>query len=112
MVGTDPPPGGSACCMACLQRSPWIHCKHEIPDGAASGSPGEGNRGGSRERHCAKSDVVRERLQRGAGPTPSASARLNLIADPIGSVEGLPAEMSERRKRYLKNRDYGKKPSR
>ena len=39
----------------------------------------------SRERDCAKSDVVRERLQRGAGPTSSASARLNLLADLIGA---------------------------
>ena len=63
----------------------------------------------SRERDCAKSDVVRERLQRGAGPTSSASARLNLIADLIGSVNGLPADMSARRKSYLKTTDYGKK---
>ena len=61
------------------------------------------------ERNCAKSDVVRERLQRGAGPTPSSSARLNLIADLIGSVDGLPADMSGRRKRYLKTTGYGKK---
>ena len=61
------------------------------------------------ERNCAKSDVVRERLQRGAGPTPSPSTRLNLIADLIGSVDGLPADMSGRRKRYLKTTGYGKK---
>jgi len=63
----------------------------------------------SRERDCAKSDVVRERLQRGAGPTSRSSARLNLIADLIGSVDGLPADMSGRRKRYLKTTGYGKK---
>ena len=66
----------------------------------------------SRERNCAKSDVVRERLQRGAGPASSASARLNLIADLIGSVDGLPTDMSGRRKRYLKTTDYGKKRDR
>ena len=66
----------------------------------------------SRERDCAKSDVVRERLQRGAGPTSGASARLNFIADLIGSVDGLPADMSGRRKRYLKTTDYGKKRAR
>lgn len=65
----------------------------------------------SRERDCAKSDVVRERLQRGAGPTSSSSVRLNLIADLIGSVDGLPADMSGRRKRYLKTTGYGKKRS-
>ena len=63
----------------------------------------------SRQRNCAKSDVVRERLQRGAGPTPNSSAGLNLIADLIGSVDGLPADMSGRRKRYLKTTGYGKK---
>ena len=65
-----------------------------------------------RERNCAKSDVVRERLQRGAGPTSSSSVRLNLIADLIGSVDGLPSDMSGRRKRYLKTMGYGKKPAR
>ena len=65
----------------------------------------------SRERNCAKSDVVRERLRRGPGPASSPSARLNLIADLIGSVDGLPADMSGRRKRYLKTTGYGKKRS-
>lgn len=65
-----------------------------------------------RERDCAKSDVVRERLQRGTGPTSSSYARLNLIADLIGSVDGLPADMSGRRKKYLKTTDYGKKRAR
>jgi len=66
----------------------------------------------SRQRDCAKSDVVRERLQRGAGPASSASARLNLVADLIGSVDGLPADLSGRKKRYLKTTDYGKKHAR
>jgi hypothetical protein len=63
----------------------------------------------SRERNCAKSDVVRERLQRGALSTSSSSARLNLISDLIGSVDGLPTDMSAKRKRYLKTTGYGKK---
>lgn len=66
----------------------------------------------SRKRNCARSDVVRERLQRGAGPQSTASAGLNLIADLIGSVDGLPAGMSGRRKRYLKTTGYGKKRAR
>jgi hypothetical protein len=65
----------------------------------------------SRERNCAKSDVVRERLQR-REPASSSSAQLNLIADLIGSVDGLPAGMSGSRKRYLKTTGYGKKRSR
>ena len=63
----------------------------------------------SRERNCAKSDIVRERLQRGAAP---ASIRLNGIADLIGSVDGLPADLSSRKKRYLKATGYGKKRAR
>jgi len=66
----------------------------------------------SRERNCAKSDVVRERLQRGAGPTRDSSTRLHLVADLIGSVDGLPAEMSARKKKYLKTTGYGKKRAR
>ena len=66
----------------------------------------------SRERNCAKSDVVRERLQRGAEPNSTSSARLNLIADLIGSVDGLPADMSGKKKRYLKTTGYGKKRAR
>lgn len=63
----------------------------------------------SRERNCAKSDVVRERLERGAGRSTVSSTRLNLIADLIGSVDGLPADLSGRKKRYLKTMGYGKK---
>jgi len=66
----------------------------------------------SRERNCAKSDIVRERLQRGAGPSTGSSTRLNLIADLIGSVDGLPADLSGRKKRYLKTTCSGKKRSR
>ena len=63
----------------------------------------------SRERNCAKSDVVRERLERGAEFPSNSSARLNLIADLVGSVDNLPADMSRKRKRYLKTTGYGKK---
>ena len=63
----------------------------------------------SRDRNCAKSDVVRERLQRGARPVSASLAGLNLIADLIGSVDGLPADMSGGRKRYLKVTGYGQK---
>ena len=63
----------------------------------------------SRKRNCAKSDVVRERLQR---RTDSTAVRLSPIADLIGSVNGLPADMSEQKKKYLKMTGYGKKRSR
>jgi Arc/MetJ-type ribon-helix-helix transcriptional regulator len=66
----------------------------------------------SRERNCAKSDVVRKRLQRGAGSIGDSTARLNLVADLIGSVDGLPADLSGRKKEYLKTSGYGKKRAR
>jgi Arc/MetJ-type ribon-helix-helix transcriptional regulator len=61
----------------------------------------------SRGRRCSKSDIVRERLQRGARPTRRRSTPLDAIADLIGSVDGLPADVSARKKRYLKSTGYG-----
>ena len=62
----------------------------------------------SRGRGCSKSDVVRERLQRAARPTRRQSASLDGIADLIGSVDGLPADLSVRKKEYLRA-GYGQK---
>jgi Arc/MetJ-type ribon-helix-helix transcriptional regulator len=67
----------------------------------------------SRGRKCSKSDVVRERLQRAARPKGRQSAPLvAAIADLIGSVDGLPADLSTRKKRYLKATGYGQKRAR
>jgi Arc/MetJ-type ribon-helix-helix transcriptional regulator len=66
----------------------------------------------SRGRGCSKSDIVRERLQRTTPPTRHRSAPLDAIADLIGSVEGLPAGLSARKKQYLKATGYGQKRSR
>ena len=66
----------------------------------------------SHGRGCSKSDVVRERLQRGRPATEPQSGPLELIADLIGSVDGLPADLSARKKRYLKATGYGQKRSR
>ena len=66
----------------------------------------------SRGRKCSKSDVVRERLQRAARPKGRQSTPLNAIADLIGSVDGLPADLSTRKKRYLKATGYGQKRAR
>lgn len=63
----------------------------------------------SRGRKMSKSDVIRERLQR---PARRRSAPLDAIADLVGSVEGLPADLSARRKHYLKATGYGRKRSR
>jgi hypothetical protein len=62
----------------------------------------------SRGRKISKSDVVRERLVT-AGPARGRPAPLVAIADLIGSVDGLPADLSARKKRYLKATRYGQK---
>jgi hypothetical protein len=61
----------------------------------------------SRERKVTKSDVVRERLQ--IPRRRSRPASLAAIADLIGSVPGLPPDLSARRKRYLRSTGYGQK---
>jgi Arc/MetJ-type ribon-helix-helix transcriptional regulator len=66
----------------------------------------------SRGRGCSKSDVVRQRLQRAARPARHQSTLLDNIADLIGSVDGLPADLSARKKRYLKATGYGQKRTR
>jgi Arc/MetJ-type ribon-helix-helix transcriptional regulator len=66
----------------------------------------------SRGRRCSKSDIVRERLQRAARPARRQAAPLDAIADLIGSVDGLPADLSTRKKRYLKATGYGQKRAR
>jgi hypothetical protein len=66
----------------------------------------------SRGRKCSKSDVVRERLQRAARAKGRQSTPLDAIADLIGSVDGLPADLSTRKKRYLKATGYGQKRAR
>jgi hypothetical protein len=65
----------------------------------------------SRGRKCSKSDIVRERLQRAARSRrrhPSIAA----IADLIGSVDGLPADLSTHEKHYLRTTGYGQKRAR
>ena len=58
------------------------------------------------------SDIVRERLQEGPPRSGSRQRPLDAIADLIGSVDGLPADLSARKKRYLKTTGYGQKRSR
>ena len=65
----------------------------------------------SRERQRSKSDVIRERLTR--AEKPRAKTRLpDSIADLVGSVSALPADLSGRKKAYLKSTDYGRKRNR
>jgi Arc/MetJ-type ribon-helix-helix transcriptional regulator len=61
----------------------------------------------SRGRRCSKSDIVRERLLRADRPKRRHSTPLDAIADLIGSVDALPADVSARKKRYLKATGYG-----
>lgn len=62
----------------------------------------------SRERKISKSDVVRERLHAGARRSRRSNA-FDDIADLVGSVDGLPPDLSARRKHYLKAGGYGRK---
>jgi hypothetical protein len=62
----------------------------------------------SRERKLSKSDVVRERLTRAAGSR-RRLAPLAAITDLIGSVDGLPTDLSAKTKRHLKATGYGRK---
>jgi hypothetical protein len=65
----------------------------------------------SRARKVTKSDVVRERLAAPASTTEERPAALQAIAHLIGSVKGLPADLSANKKNYLKA-GYGLKHSR
>lgn len=66
----------------------------------------------SRERKLSKSDVVRERLSVPAVASDRRPATLEAIAHLIGSVKGLPADLSANKKKYLKTTGYGRKRSR
>jgi Arc/MetJ-type ribon-helix-helix transcriptional regulator len=63
----------------------------------------------SRGRKISKSDVVRERLQLATGSVGRQPAAFEAIADLIGSVDGLPADLSARKKQYLRATGYGRK---
>lgn len=59
----------------------------------------------SRRRHVPKSEVVRERLESGRSADQGAFALE--IGDLVGSVDGLPADLSARKKHYLEETGYG-----
>ena len=62
----------------------------------------------SRRRGLSKSDVVRERLERAPAAAAEPGAPSYDIADLIGCVDGLPADLSARKKHYLRL-GYGRK---
>lgn len=66
----------------------------------------------SRKRKCSKADIVRERLLRTVQLTKRQATPLDAIADLIGSVDGLPTDLSARKKHYLKATGYGQKRAR
>ena len=66
----------------------------------------------SRRRKLSKSDVVRERLTGAKGSRPEQAVLLDAISDIVGSVDGLPHDLSARTKKYLKSTGYGDKRAR
>jgi hypothetical protein len=64
----------------------------------------------SQARKISVSDVVRERLQHAADGSRREPAAA--VADLIGSVDGLPADLSARKKSYLKTTRYGQRRAR
>ena len=63
----------------------------------------------SRERKLSKSDVVRERLMRGGTGDQPNPPTYEAIKHLIGSVKGLPSDLSANKKKYLKLTGYGRK---
>jgi len=62
----------------------------------------------ARERKVSKSAVVRERLERSSEPRELPASFL-AIRDLIGSVKGLPPDLSARKKDYLRATGFGRK---
>jgi Arc/MetJ-type ribon-helix-helix transcriptional regulator len=62
----------------------------------------------SRDRKISKSDVIRERLEF-APRQRHRAASLDSIADLIGSVDGLPIDLSAHKKQYLLRTGYGQR---
>lgn len=62
----------------------------------------------SRGRRVSKSDIVRERLQAAPASAGQRTSSLDAIADLVGSVDGLPADLSAHKKRYLRATGYGR----
>jgi Arc/MetJ-type ribon-helix-helix transcriptional regulator len=66
----------------------------------------------SRRRKLSKSDVVRERLTAAERSRRRKPALLDAIADVVGSIDGLPRDLSARPKKYLKSTGYGRQSAR
>lgn len=66
----------------------------------------------SRLRNVSKSDVVRERLTQASGQEKTGPIQgPDLLSDLVGSVDGLPSDLSARKKHYLRAWGYGQERS-
>lgn len=74
-----------------------------IPDDLASELEAEAVR-----TNLTKSEVARRRLIAPGTQSHAELSGMDLIADLIGSVQGRPADLSARKKGYLKSTGYGK----
>ena len=63
----------------------------------------------SRGRKISKSDVIRERLETAPRSRRRRDTSFNAIADLVGSVDGLPSDLSSRKKAHLQTAGYGQK---
>ena len=61
----------------------------------------------SRERRMSESEVIRERLER--APRWQRTVSYDPIADLVGKVKGLPADLSGCKRKYLRTTAYGQK---
>ena len=66
----------------------------------------------SRSRKLSKSDVVRERLSLSARRHRRRLGSFDAISDLIGSVRGLPSDLSAKKKEHLRKSGYGQKRAR
>jgi hypothetical protein len=73
-----------------------------LPDSLAADIEAE-----ARRRKVSKTDIMRERLSRNI-ENATVPSSLESIADLIGSIDGLPADLSRNKKAYLKA-GYGRK---
>jgi hypothetical protein len=74
-----------------------------IPDDLAKELEAE-----AKKARLTKSEVARRRLIAAGPQAHAAPSGIDLIADLIGSIDGGPADMSSRKKDYLKSTGYGK----
>ena len=63
----------------------------------------------SRERNITVSELVRESIAGYRARRKPGAGTLALIQDLVGSVKGLPRDLSARKKHYLKKLGYGKR---